>query len=310
MPYFGEFISLIVAVSWTITALAADGASKRLGSLTTNVIRMILSIVLLGVTLWIVWGRPYPVYADGMTWFWLLASGLVGYMFGDYCLFSSYVIIGSRFGQLFMTLAPVVTAILGWMFLGEVLSLKAILAMVVTLSGIAISVLTRGSQGKVSFKLPLKGVLFGIGAGLGQGGGLILSKIGLSHYEACLPSDAPEVFSTFMPFASTMIRAVAGMAGFLLMMYMSKSFDKLKTGFKDKTAMTLVTVATVFGPFIGVSLSLMAVLYTKAGIASTIMAMTPALIILPHWLIYHSKITFKEIIGTIICLIGVSMFFI
>ena len=40
MPHLGEFISLVVAVFWTVTALFADKASHRLGSMTANVLRL------------------------------------------------------------------------------------------------------------------------------------------------------------------------------------------------------------------------------------------------------------------------------
>ena len=45
-----------------------------------------MSLVLLVLTLWLVMGVPYPRYADGGTWLWLLLSGVVGYVIGDYCL--------------------------------------------------------------------------------------------------------------------------------------------------------------------------------------------------------------------------------
>lgn len=99
MNYLGEIISLGVAVSWTITALFAEVGSKRLGSLQLNVIRMVLSLVMLGATLWWFTGAPYPLMAGGKAWLWLSLSGFVGYLLGDYCLFNSYIIIGSRFGQ-------------------------------------------------------------------------------------------------------------------------------------------------------------------------------------------------------------------
>ena len=114
MQYFGEILSLFVAFSWTITALCSEVASKRLGALQLNVIRLTLSLLLLGITLWITTGAPYPRFAGGNAWLWLILSGLVGYVFGDYCLFNSYVLIGSRFGQLFMTLAPLATALSSW----------------------------------------------------------------------------------------------------------------------------------------------------------------------------------------------------
>lgn len=129
MAHLGEILSLIVAFCWTATALAADEASHRIGAMSVNVIRLLLGSVFLGLILWLTTGTPYPAYADGKAWLWLALSALVGYLFGDWCLFNSYLVIGARFGQLFMTLAPVMAAISAWALLGETLSLRSILAM-------------------------------------------------------------------------------------------------------------------------------------------------------------------------------------
>ncbi len=309
MNYIGEIISLTVAVSWTITALFAEVGSKRLGSLQMNVVRMLLSLLMLGITLWCFTGSPFPLYADGDAWFWLLMSGFVGYVLGDYCLFNSYLLIGSRFGQLFMTLAPPAAALSGWLILGETLSLKALLGMLVTLTGIGVSVLNKGGSHGLSLKLPLKGVLLGIGAGLGQGVGLVLSKVGMNYYALSIPSDEQMVMD-LMPFASTFIRALIGAAGFLVIMGMQKQFHTLVASARDRKGMTFAVCATVTGPFIGVSLSLMAVQYTEAGIASTIMALTPVLILWPAHFFFKQRVTFKEVIGACISVMGVSLFFI
>lgn len=309
MQYLGEIISLAVAVSWTVTALFAEIGSKRLGSLQINVIRMLLSLLMLGATLWYFTGSPYPLYADGKAWFWLSMSGFVGYLLGDYCLFNSYIWIGSRFGQLFMTLAPPTAAIAGWLMLSETLSWNALLGMLVTLTGIGISVLNKGTSHKLSLKLPLKGVLFGIGAGVGQGVGLVLSKVGMNHYEMSIPSDETMV-ADLLPFASTFIRAVTGAVGFLLVMGIQKQFHTLATSVHDRKGMNAALWATITGPFIGVSLSLMAVQYTEAGVASTLMALTPVFIIWPSYFFFKQHVTFKEIVGACISVVGVSLFFI
>ena len=68
-------------------------------------------------------------------------------------------------------------------------------------------------------------------------------------------------------------------------------------------------LATITGPFIGVSLSLMAVQYTEAGIASTLMALTPIFIIAPAYWLFHQRVSLKEVIGAVISVIGVSLFF-
>lgn len=309
MQHLGEIISLIVAVSWTVTAIFADKASHRLGSMTTNVIRLTLASVFLAILLWITLGHPYPVYADSKAWLWLGLSALVGYVFGDWCLFNSYLSIGARFGQLFMTLAPPMAAIAGWIMLGETLTWKSMLAMAVTLAGIAISILSRGEGHKVKLSLPLKGVLLGLGAGTGQGVGLVLSKIGMQHYEAAVPAGAPELMDTMLPFASTMIRAVIGMLGFLALMAIQRDLPKLAAAVHDRKGLTYALILTLFGPVFGVSLSLMAVQYTDAGIASTLMALTPVLIIIPYAILYKQKIRLKEIIGVTVSMVGVAMFF-
>lgn len=309
MQHLGELISLTVAVSWTVTAIFADKASHRIGSMSTNVLRLALASLFLAVLLWVTVGHPYPVFADGQAWLWLGLSALVGYVFGDWCLFNSYLVIGARFGQLFMTLAPPMAAVAGWALLGETLTWKSILAMVVTLSGIAISILSKGEGLKMKLSLPLKGVLLGLGAGAGQGVGLVLSKIGMQHYEAAVPADAPQLMGTMLPFASTMIRALIGCVGFLCLMSLQKDLPKLKAAVHDRKGFTYALLLTFFGPFLGVSLSLMAVQYTDAGIASTLMALTPVLIILPYAILYKQKVRLKEILGVMVSMIGVAMFF-
>ena len=310
MNHLGEIISLVVAASWTVTALFADKASHRIGSMYANVLRLALASVLLAILLCITVGRPYPVYADGKAWLWLSASALVGYVFGDWCLFNCYLSIGARFGQLFMTLAPPFAAIAGWAVLGEAMSWKAWLAMAVTLSGIAISILGRGGERHiVKLSLPLKGVLLGLGAGIGQGVGLVLSKVGMQYYDDAIPAGAPALMDGMLPFASTMIRAIVGAAGFFLLILLRRGLPGLKTAVADRVGMKYVLIMTLFGPFLGVSLSLMAVQYTDAGIASTLMALTPVLVLFPYVFIYKQRIRLKEIVGVLVSMAGVALFF-
>ena len=126
MKYLGELISLGVAFSWTIAALASEIGSRRLGVFVMNVWRMGVALLMSALLMWFTMGSPYPVGAGAETWGWLLASGVVGYFFGDWCLFNSYLTIGSRMGQLFMTLAPMFTALSAWTMLGQTLSWTAV----------------------------------------------------------------------------------------------------------------------------------------------------------------------------------------
>ena len=321
--FVGEIISLGVAVSWTATALFAEVGSKRMGSLPLNTVRMTMSLSLLLLTLWLTMGVPWPRFADGATWRWLLLSGVVGYVIGDYCLMQGYIYIGSRFGQLFMTLSAPTAALTGRLLLGEQMRPLAILGMMVTLTGIALSILSK-QDNSVRLRLPAKGVFFAAMAGICQGFGLVLSKIGLQHYDAAVvaagvsqqavPDGALLPLPLFLsiPFAATMIRAIMGLAGFfLLLVIFNRDWkDKLNHAVHDRKAMWCVFGATVFGPFVGVSASLLATQYTSTGIAQTLFALTPILIIAPAAWLFHQRVTLREVIGAAISVVGVCLFFI
>ena len=304
MTYLGELISLGVAFSWTATALLSEYGSKRLGNLTLNVLRMALALLFAMVLFGVMTGSILPPGASAKAAGWMLLSGLVGYVIGDFCLFQCYIIIGSRYGQLFMTLAPLAAALMAWVTLGQQMGAMSIVAMLVTLLGISISVLGRGEHHKVSLKLPLNGVLFAIGAAVCQGVGLVLSKIGMDHYETM--ADMPE---WLVPFSANFYRCVAGIIGFLILLYYRGEMGSLREAVHDGKGLSVATATTIFGPFVGVGFSLMAVQYTAAGIASTLMAMTPIIILLPSYWLFHEKITWRSVIGAIISVFGVSLFF-
>lgn len=308
MAYIGELISIGVAFSWTATALLSEFGSKRLGNLTLNVLRMGLALLLSLVLFGAVTGNPLPAGVPAEACGWMLLSGLVGYVIGDYCLFQCYILIGSRFGQLFMTLAPLSAALMAWVTLGQQMKPMSIVAMLVTLFGIGISVLGRGNHHMVSLKLPLNGVLFAIGAAMCQGIGLVLSKIGMDHYDVAAMAKAG-VSEWLIPFSANFYRCIAGIIGFTILLYFRDGIGHLREAMHDRKGLSVAIATTIFGPFVGVGFSLMAVQYTAAGIASTLMAMTPIIILLPSYWLFHEKITWKAVLGAFISVIGVSMFF-
>jgi drug/metabolite transporter (DMT)-like permease len=197
---------------------------------------------------------------------------------------------------------------MAWLTLGQQMTLMSVVAMLVTLLGIGISVLGRGEHHRVSLKLPLNGVLFAIGAAVCQGVGLVLSKIGMDHYDAASLA-AAGIPEWVVPFSANFYRCVAGIVGFTLLLYWRHGMSPLREALHDRKGLTIATATTVFGPFVGVGFSLMAVQYTAAGIASTLMAMTPIIILLPSYWLFHERITLRAVLGAVISVVGVTLFF-
>lgn len=293
--HLGELASLITAISWTITAVAFESAGKRVGSLSVNFIRLVLAFILLGIFTLLTRGMFLPLDATGANWLWLFVSGIIGLVLGDLFLFQAYVEIGSRISMLIMAAVPPITAIAGFVFLNEKLTLLDMLGMFITLGGIAMVILVRGSEEKkVKLSHPVKGLVFAFIGALGQAFGLIFSKLGMGAYDA---------------FAATQIRVIAGLIGFALIISFSKHWGKLFSAFKDRISMGRITVGAFFGPFIGVSFSLLAVKYIPTGISSTITSISRILIIPASIWIFKEKVSFKEILGALITIIGVALLF-
>ena len=300
----GEFAALLTAIFWTITALAFESASKKVGSLSTNIIRLMLAFVFIGIYGLVVRGSFLPVGASAHNWIWLSLSGLVGFVLGDLFLFQAYVVVGARVSMLIMSLTPPITAFIGWIVMGEKLTLQNFIGMVLTLSGIILVLFNREPQvdednnqnGKKKVKLiyPILGILLAFGGALGQAGGLVLSKYGMVDYD---------------PFAATQIRVITGVIGFAFIFLFTRSWTKLFSAVKNKKAMTRLSIGAFFGPFLGVSFSLLSVKYTTTGVASTIMSIVPILIIPPAVIFLKDKLTIREVIGAVIAVGGVILFF-
>jgi drug/metabolite transporter (DMT)-like permease len=294
--HIGEFAALLTTFFWTITSLTFESASHKIGSVAVNILKLIIGLAFLSIFTFFSRGMLLPADASFENWLWLTLSGLVGFVFGDLFLFKSYTIIGSRFSMLIMTLVPPITALFSFIIIGEKMTLFHYLGMTLTFAGIALAIFSREGKGeKLSLKLSPRGIIYAIGGAVGQALGLVLSKFGLRDYD---------------PFAATQIRVIAGIAGFSLLITVFSRWGSVKSATINKSGMLLTSVGAFFGPFLGVSFSLIAVKYTEAGIASTIMALVPVFILVPAVLLYKQKVTLSEVIGAVVSVAGVALFFV
>ncbi len=299
--HFGEIAGVLTAVFWTVTSMAFESAGKKVGSLAVNLIRLVIAFFFIGFYSLIARGFFFPTDATLFQWKWLAISGLVGFVIGDLLLFQAFVVVGARISMLMMALAPPFTAFISWLILGETLSLMNWLGMAVTLTGIVLVILKREKiekNGTVVKKLQssysVQGILLALGGALGQATGLVLSKKGMGDYDA---------------FSASQIRVLTGIAGFSLLFIFMKRWPRVWAALKHKSAMKRITLGAFFGPFLGVSFSLLSVQHTEAGVAATLMAIVPVLIIPPSILLFKEKVNWKEILGAIITVAGVALFF-
>jgi drug/metabolite transporter (DMT)-like permease len=260
----GELAALGTAICWTLSSLAFELSARRIGSLSLNLVRVVLAFVWLTGLALIVRGVPLPTDASAAQWGWLSLSGFVGMVLGDLCTFRAYVEFGARRTMVVATSVPVFTAALAWIILGERPTLLEVGGMAVIVAGVLLAVLERQSSAVIERRNMVRGVLLGLGGALGQAGGLLLSKRGMAGYNAV---------------SSTQIRVLAAIAGFAVVLTAAGWWRKLVESLRDRPAMNAAAVGAMLGPGFGITLSLYAMAHAKAGIAACLMSLSPIFII-------------------------------
>lgn len=298
MSIIGEVAATLTAFCWTISAIAFTTSSKEIGSQVVNRIRVFVAFVLLFLVNWIFLGQPIPFQASGEHWLWLLLSGVVGLAIGDTFLFKTYQLIGARLGLLLLSLAPVFSILIAWIFTGEILTTLQVFGVILTLAGVSWVVITRPKNGD-EVENPhhvARGIFFGVLAALCQGTGLVLSSKGMGN--------------GFPPLAGTLMRMIAAFVIlWVIAIFEKKAIPTIKAAIDHPRAFRWVTVGAVFGPVIGIAFSLLAVQHAKIGISSTLMALPPVFIIPVSYFIFKERLGWQTLCGTILTIAGVAVLF-
>jgi len=274
---------------------------------------MPVAIVLLGAVHLIVFGELWPSTVTSTHVFWLVLSGVIGIALGDLFLFHCLALIGPRLGELVMTVAPIITALLAWPILGETLGGWVILGIAVTLTGVTMVLADRrGNNGwPSSVHNKAKGVIYGLLGAAGQGTGLVLAKLGMGVVvmPAVPPAEGgPAAVAPIDPLSATLVRMIAGACGVWVIAAMRGDLGKTLRAVRDRRAVQTTCIATVLG-VLGVWLSLTSVTYTKASIGATLMGVSPILILPLAYVAYGDRPGRIAVVGTLVAVLGVSCLF-
>lgn len=294
MPLWGEFAALVTAIFWSGTSIVFTEASIRVGSALVNITRLFFAIILLAITILI---SQLQLNLSASQYTNLIISGIIGLVFGDTCLFKAFQLIGARVSMLVMAIAPPIAAVLAYFFLDESLSIVGSLGIIITIFGIAIVITQREVGTKNPGRINKVGILYAFGGAIGQGVGLIFAKAAFNEGE-------------INSFVAAFIRIVAS---FLVMLpffvYRKIIQNSIKAFIKNKVALLFTLIGSVIGPFLGITFSLIAVANTQVGIASTIMATPPILMLPLVRIIYKENLSLASVLGAFLAVVGVAILF-
>jgi drug/metabolite transporter (DMT)-like permease len=297
----GQFAALLTSCFWTFNSILFAQAGKRIGSLSVNAIRIVFAVVFLTITHLIFFGQILPLL-ESEQFLWIGLSGVIGLGIGDFALFAAFVIIGPRLSVLIMATSPIYAAILGYFILGETLSFFSILGIAITIFGVcSVILVTREHQQwpTTSIKESIYGSILGFIGAAGQGTGVVLAKKGIL-FQADL---------TVNPISAALIRMITAAIFICICVIIAGKLPKIRNAIKNATAIKFTLGGAFLGPFLGVTLSMVAVTYADVGVAQTLMSLMPIIIIPVMWIVYKEKTSIRGILGAIIAIVGVAILF-
>jgi drug/metabolite transporter (DMT)-like permease len=295
MPYLGEIAALITAVLWSITSIVFTEASLKVGSLLVNVTRLILAFVYLTITILVMQFDINMSFSQFMN---LAISGFIGLVFGDGFLFKSFQYIGARISMLIMALVPAMSTLMAFVFLGETITFIAVIGIFITLFGIAIVVLERGNKIEGKTNISFRGIFYGFLGAVGQAVGIIFAKQAF-------------IEGPINGFVATQVRIVSSLIFFLpLFAFVKQIKHPVKIFRADSKAFLFTSIGSLVGPFLGITFSLIAISNTKVGVASTLMATVPIIMLPLVHFYYKEKLTLISIFGALIAVFGIALLFV
>lgn len=296
MNFIGEIAGLATSFFFAMTAIIFTKTGRMVGSQVTNRTRLIFALSYLLILNLILFREPLPFSAGASRWMWLSLSGVIGLSLGDAFLFQSLVSVGPRLGSLLLSLAPIFGSIIAWLFFGETLTAMQITGIALALTGIGWVVMSHQEPANTPHGHTRRGVIFGVLAGLGQAAGLVLSKQGM--------------MGDFSPFQANAIRMLAATLFIWAWTFIQgQTGATLSTLRKQPQALRLLALGALIGPVLGVSSSLLAVQHAEVGVASTLMALPPVIVLPISYFIFKEKIGWQAIAGTLLAIAGVAVLF-
>ena len=297
MRFAGEFAALATALCWAAGANLFTAAAHRLGPLVLNRLRIGFGLAFLMLALLVTRGSPWPVWATPFQLGVLAASGLIGFVFGDFYGFRSMIILGPGRATLVASLAPLFTLGLAWPVLGERPGPLVLAGMALLLGGLAWVLLERAQEtGEHAAGSVAVGILCGTLSALGQAGGYVLSKMALE--------------TGIDPLSATVVRAAtAALALWGWAVARGEAAPTLAAARADGGGTLFALGGAFAGPFLGVTLSLVALQYVEAGVAASITAFFPVLTILIAMRFHRERLTARLLLGALVAVAGVIVLF-
>ena len=293
--------ALLTTVFFSISAACATQSTRILGGLSANFWRLVLATLMLAL-----WAYGFGTGFGGPSFRLFFVSGLIGFGLGDLALYQALPRLGSRLSILLNQCAAApFAALVEWLWLDTRVSGLQMLAGTTILAGVAVALIPdkRLSVHRRDF---LPGILFGLLAAVGQGGGAVVSRkaYAIAQSAGQTVDGGTAAFERIL--GGLIIGAVAmAIAWWLARIRARPLLDPVPPrGGGWKRALPWLVINSVSGPALGVACYQWALATTPTGIVLPIVATTPLVIIPLARYVEGESPTLRSLVGGAMAVMG------
>lgn len=292
----GEMGALGAALTWGVSNQVNSAVARRVGSNSLALIRIPFMMLFCGLLCLFL---QVDTTISGRAVFLLTLSGLLGVAVGDLFLYRAILIIGPTMTLLVVSLSSGITAIIGRLFLGEILPAQGVVGICVSLLGVAVVV----GEHSGSILLP--------GQAVPQGKTLVFGVTLAAAGAFCLAggyiSQRLAMQTGVEPLWASLVRVSC--AGVLLWGV------GLFLGWSQRAARNLVEQRPVrwlmlfSGSIAGLGMwcASIGLAYAPAGVAATLIGLQPIIVAIVGAVWYRKKPTIRVVVGALTAFAGTAL---
>lgn len=298
LDFTGHIAAVLAALAFSVTSTFFTLSGRRLGPSLVVQGSLPLGLVCIFVLHWVTTGQSFPGDAGAGRWLLFGISGVIGFWLGSLAVVNAIIRLGPRLALLVLAIAPILSAVLAWLFLDETLDGQAIAGIIVTITGI-IWVVSEGNQSPdpVDRSAYRAGILFALAGALSQSISFLFSKQGLA--------------GDFDPLSASLMRLMTGTVAIWLFAALRGRVRRDLTALRTyPVALRQLSLGAIAGPVTGASLMLLALQHAPVGIATTLGNLTPIFLIPIGYVVFKERITHRAITGTLVAMVGMAILFI
>jgi drug/metabolite transporter (DMT)-like permease len=287
--FMGELAALGAAFVWAVSSTIWQRVGQQIPAVVLNFLKGAIALFMLLSTI-LIFGKSLPAINLSLLAM-LLISGALGIGLGDTAWFIVLKYLGARRSLLLETLSPPLTAIFGWIFLQEKLSVFACTGILLTICGVAWVIAEKTAE----TAWPSKHIWLGLGISLlGQ----------TSHAAGAILSRAAFTQIDIDPLWTAALRLSGGMA--VMLFFLNRTNTESLKQLKSPKILAATIIAAFLGTYLGIFLQQTSLKYAPAGIAQALSSTSP-LFVLPLAVLAGEKVSLRAVLGVAVAIAGIAL---